>query len=228
MQSKLRGLIADALFPEHNACHLCGRYPERAGVLCNRCLDQLNALRYKKLRSASAEPRPPLTVCLAAYPHRDEARELVHLLKYAADCAAAEPLGESMAAALIASPHRPPVIDAVVPVPLHASRLEQRGYNQALLLARSVCAHTGLALAEDALIRTLATDTQLHRDRVQRIQAMRGAFAVADGAAVRGRHLLLVDDVLTTGATAMACAEALMAAGAASVSLLTVCRAEMR
>ena len=224
-KEKLQKTMADVLFPEYNACHLCGRYPDRTAMLCTRCLNSLHALRYRKLRSAASEPHPPLSVCLAAYPHKDEARELVHLLKYQSDCAVAELLGEGMAAALVASPMRPQVIDAVVPVPLHTSRLEQRGYNQALLLAQAVCAHTGLALAEDVLIRLHATDTQLHRDRAARMDAMRGAVAVTDALAIRGRHILLVDDVLTTGATAMACAEALMAAGAKSLSLLTVCRA---
>lgn len=222
---KLRDRIADILFPEHNACHLCGRFADQAGVLCSRCLEELNAIRCKKLRSASGEPHPPLEVCLSAYPHQSAARDLVHQLKYQSDCAAAELLGEGMAAALVSSPYQPAVIDAVVPVPLHASRLEQRGYNQALLLAQAVCAHTGLALADGLLIRMHATDTQLHRDRTERIQAMRGAFAVPDPAKVRDRHILLVDDVLTTGATAMSCAQALREAGAASVSLLTACRA---
>lgn len=223
--TKLRDSIADILFPEHNACHLCGRFPERAGILCSRCMEELNAIRYKKLRSASDEPHPPLEVCLSAWPHQSAARDLVHQLKYQSDCAAAELLGEGMAAALAASPYKPAVIDAVVPVPLHASRLEQRGYNQALLLAQAVCAHTGLPLADGMLVRLHATDTQLHRDRAQRIQAMHGAFAVPDPAQVHGRHILLVDDVLTTGATALSCAQALKDAGAQSVSLLTACRA---
>ena len=221
----LRQLAADVLFPEYNACHLCGRFPEQAGVLCSRCQKELSEVRYKKLRAASPELHAPLVGCLAAFPHEGTARELVHLLKYQSDCAAAEPLGECMAAALTTSAHRPAVIDAVIPVPLHASRLEERGYNQALLLAQAVCRHTGLTLAQDALIRVHATDTQLHRDREQRMQAMQRAFAVPDGGAVRGKSILLIDDVLTTGATAVSCAGALMDAGASAVWLLTACRA---
>jgi len=224
-RAKLQKTIADVLFPEHNACHLCGRFCDQAGILCTRCADELASARYKKLHIASTEPHPPLTVCLAAYSHKDEARELVHLLKYQSDCAAADLLGESMTAALTASPLSPQRMDAVIPVPLHTSRLEQRGYNQALLLAQAVCTHTGLALADGVLIRVRATDTQLHRDHAERMNAMRGAFAVTDAASIRGRRLLLVDDVLTTGATAVSCANALLDAGAVSVSLLTACRA---
>jgi len=225
IKSRLRQLCADVLFPEGNACHLCGRYLQNAGMLCEGCLDELNALRYKKLHIASPEAHAPLKVCLSAYPHRNEARELVHLLKYQSDCAAAELLAEGMAAALSASPLSPSRVDAVIPVPLHAARQEKRGYNQALLLSQAVCRHTGLRLAEGVLIRVQPTDTQLHRDRAQRLQAMLHAFTVIDAKAVRGLHLLLADDVLTTGATAISCANTLLEAGAASVSLLTACRA---
>ena len=225
IRMKLHDLIADVLFPEHNACHLCGRFPERAGILCRSCGDALKAAQYKKLHVVSPEPHAPLTACYAAFPHSGEARELVHLLKYQSDCAAADLLADAMTAALALSPLASARPDAVIPVPLHSSRLEQRGYNQALLLAQGVCQRTGLLLMQDALIRVHATDTQLHRDHAERITAMRGAFAVTEANAVRGCRLLLVDDVLTTGATAMSCAETLIASGASSVSLLTVCRA---
>lgn len=222
---KLQHAFIDVLFPEHNVCHLCGCFADQAGILCSRCADELRALQYKRLHVASPEQHAPLNICLSAFPHRDGARELIHLLKYQSDCTVAELLGESMAAALAISPLALKHIDAVVPVPLHADRLEQRGYNQALLLAQGVCRHTGLRLMDGALIRLHATDTQLHRDRNQRMEAMRHAFAASDPQAIRGLHVLLVDDVLTTGATAVSCAHALLAAGAASVSLITVCRA---
>ncbi len=224
-KEKLQKACIDALFPEYNACHLCGRFADQAGILCSRCADELRGMQYRQQQVASPEKHAPLTICLSAFPHRGVARELVHLLKYQSDCTAAACLGESMAAALAISPLALSRIDAVVPVPLHAARLEQRGYNQALLLAGCVCQHTGLPLMADALIRLHATDTQLHRDREQRMQAMRHAFSASDPKEVSGLHVLLVDDVLTTGATAVSCAHALLAAGAAGVSLLTACRA---
>lgn len=224
-KEKLQKCFIDTLFPEYNTCHLCGCFDDQTGILCSRCAEDLRTMQYKKLHVASPEAHEPLKICLSAFPHRDGARELVHLLKYQSDCKVAELLGESMAAALAISPLALKHIDAVVPVPLHADRLEQRGYNQALLLAQGVCRHTGLRLMDGALIRLHATDTQLHRDRAQRMEAMRHAFAVSAPQAVRSLHVLLVDDVLTTGATAVSCAHALLAAGAASVSLLTVCRA---
>ena len=224
VMNRIRQQAADIFFPQGNACHLCGRYPPQPGLLCDGCMDALQKLRYGRLRMAASAPHPQLTVCLAAWPHRAQARELVHLLKYGSDCFAAGLLGEGMAAVLAASPLRPERIDAVMPVPLHASRLRQRGYNQAFLLAQAVCSHTQLSLLDGVLVRVHATDTQIRRGRVERLLAMQHAFAVTDAQAVRGGHILLVDDVLTTGATAMSCAQALMAAGAEGVSLLTACR----
>jgi len=222
---RFKTLMADLLFPEGNACHLCGRGLDETGTLCERCLSGLRSCRYSPTTAATSVRYKPLRVCISAYSHRDEARELVHRFKYDSDCAAAQVLGQDMAAVLLACPAQPKRIDAVVPVPLHASRLEMRGYNQALLLAQAVCAHSGLSLVPDALVRLYDTGTQVPRDREARMQAMRSAFAVADSAQVRGRSILLVDDVLTTGATAMSCAAALLDAGVRSVSLLTACRA---
>ena len=217
--------LQKTLFPAHNACHLCGRFAQRPGIACEACMDELRTLRFAPRQAAAHESHPPLTASYAAWPHIAQARSLVHLLKYQSDIDAAAVLGEGMAAAFLSSPDRPEAIDAVIPVPLHASRLEQRGYNQAHLLAQAVCRHAELPLAENALVRLLPTHSQLSRDRAARLEAMRLAFAVSAPDAVRGKRLLLVDDVLTTGATAMSCAEALMAAGAKEIWLLTACRA---
>ncbi len=112
--------------------------------------------------------------------------------------------------------------DAVlVPVPLHRARLWRRGYNQAALLAREVGARAGLEHVPDALVRTRATAPQ-HLGRAARAAAVADAFAVSRAGAgvARGRDLVLVDDVLTTGATASGCAMALRKGGARSVRLL--------
>ena len=217
--------LTDRLFPDGNACHLCGRGLDAAGILCHRCLEALSRCRYSPTTAALSARRRPLSSCITAYTHRAEARELVHRLKYASDPAVAQALGEGMGAVLMPCPVRPRRIDMIVPVPLHLSRLETRGYNQALLLAQAVSRHTGVAPVQEALIRLIATDTQITRDREARLLAMQNAFAVTSPALVRGKTILLVDDVLTTGATAMSCAATLMEAGARRVTLLTACRA---
>jgi ComF family protein len=116
--------------------------------------------------------------------------------------------------------------DAVVPVPLHPSRLAERGYNQAALLAVEVARELDAALWPRALRRIRHTAQQARLDRAARRDNVAGAFAARTPRAIAGRRLLLVDDVCTTGATLAACAEALHAAGAAEVVSLVVARAE--
>jgi ComF family protein len=116
-----------------------------------------------------------------------------------------------------------PPLDALVPVPLHPRRLRWRGFDQAALLAVGLSGRSGLPV-RPLLERTRETDQQARLSADERWVNVRGAFAVASGQDPRGLHLLLVDDVLTTGATLGACATALLAGGAASVSAVTLAR----
>ena len=113
--------------------------------------------------------------------------------------------------------------DAVVPVPLHASRERPRGFNQARELAR----HLGPPIL-DALVRVRRTSAQADLPKTKRDANVRGAFAMKPGTNVKGLVLVLVDDVSTTGATLNACAEPLLAAGASEVRALTAARAPLR
>ena len=112
----------------------------------------------------------------------------------------------------------------LVPVPLHFTRLWSRGFNQAALLARAVGKRTGTPLAVDALVRVRRTALSRGLNRRKRAENVRAAFRVRSRAAVRGRNIVLVDDVYTTGATADACARTLLRAGAARVDVLTWAR----
>jgi len=114
--------------------------------------------------------------------------------------------------------------DLVVPVPLHPSRLAERGYNQAALLARPVAADFGARFAPTALVRTRDTPHQAHLDRAARAANVDGAFGVRRD--VRARDVLVIDDVVTTGATVRACMRALLDAGAARVRAVAVAYAE--
>lgn len=116
--------------------------------------------------------------------------------------------------------------DAVVPVPLHRWRLLRRRYNQAAELARPLARRAGIAFLPDALIRERATETQGGKSAGGRRRNVAGAFAVPERKRpqVEGRRILLIDDVLTTGATAHACARVLLAAGAARVDLAVIAK----
>ena len=113
----------------------------------------------------------------------------------------------------------------IIPVPLHPLREKERGYNQAELLAREISLATGLPMRTDLLCRIRQTGVLAKMTRDERMTVMRRAFAVADTAEVRGKSILLVDDVFTTGATVHACAAALYQAGAKAVYAVTACRA---
>lgn len=118
-------------------------------------------------------------------------------------------------------------VDAILPVPLHPLRLLSRRYNQAALLAQHVSRQTHTAYWPDTLRRVKTTGSQGQKTRQQRFDNVRGAFAIVPRAKqqVRGKTLLLVDDVMTTGATVSACARACLKAGATSVRVLTFARA---
>jgi len=115
--------------------------------------------------------------------------------------------------------------DVVVPVPLHRRRLIRRGFNQSALLAAAVTRKLGCRLDVAALIRVIATSPQTAQDLDSRRRNVHNAFVVRYPERVAGMKMLLIDDVLTTGATANECARVLRAAGARAVDVLTIARA---
>jgi ComF family protein len=145
-------------------------------------------------------------------------REAIHALKFNGKPPLARPLGALMLEACEA----PPGVTAVVPVPLGRARARERGYNQAALLAERVADGWSVPLRARWLVRRRDTPAQSELTAAERRANVRHAFAASP--AVRGAHVVLVDDVLTTGATATECARALRAAGAATVGVLTVAR----
>lgn len=169
---------------------------------------------------------PYLRIVRSAFVLEGPARELVHALKYEGWSALAEPMARRMAA-LPLLPDVREEVRMVVPVPLSAARRRERGYNQAALLAVGIAACHGWESHAELLLRSHATGSQTALHPAQRRANVAGAFRPRDHdpASLRGEHVLLVDDVWTTGATALACADALVAAGARVVSVVTFARA---
>lgn len=150
-------------------------------------------------------------------------RKLVHLFKYQRISTLAEPLGQLLVAAL----PRGERFDLIVPLPLHWWRRYRRGFNQAALLAKPVSRATGWPV-EQLLRRVKNTGAQAGLTRSARRRNVAGAFRVTDAERLRGKRVLLIDDVFTTGATAAAATAALRRAGAARVAVLTLARVDRR
>ncbi len=206
----------DLLFPPR--CVGCGR---GGHWFCPACVA---ATAPAPVWNAGLEPLAGLWVTGL---YEDPLRLAIHALKYDGKRQVAAPL-----ARLLAATYRQqmpgsarPRFDAALPVPLHPKRQAERGYNQSALLARGLAREVGLPLREDLLRRARHTPQQVGLDHAQRRANVAGAFVCPSRhPALAGAALLLVDDVCTTGATLVACAETLRAAGARAVWGLTLAR----
>jgi len=219
--------VLSVLFPQRVVCHACGApLAGENALLCSRCAASLAAFTFAPHK---VETVVDIDVSFAAAPfgYQGAPAALVKALKFGADSTAALPLAEGMAAAYAAMPQLRQAT-LCVPVPVHYRRQRQRGYNQAMLLGRAFCEMTSLAPPVELLVRLHHKHSQVGQGREARQHNIEGAFALRTGAerAVRGRTVLLLDDVLTTGSTAAACARALRLAGAAQTMLLCACRVE--
>ena len=197
-----------AALPRHrDPCCGCGLPLPRAATACGRCRRGLS----------------PFASGASLGPYDGSLRVAVHELKYRARRRVAGRLSE----ALLTVPRVRAVLEgahALVPVPLHPRRKRARGFNQSELLAQELGGRAGVRTAALALVRRKDTPAQTGLTAAARRANVEGAFAVRHVSQVAGRVVVLVDDVLTTGATAAACARALLGAGAREVRLLTVAR----
>jgi ComF family protein len=187
--------------------------------------------------AVSPEPRcglcrrlePPFARAAAYGSYEGGLRELLHLLKYEAVRPAASVLGRMLSEAItVLEPSFGELPMVVIPVPLHRSKLRQRGFNQSELIARAalkIGGRTGAMLLNSRVLeRRRPTQSQTGLTRHQRRENIRGAFTVARPAEIADREILLVDDVFTTGTTLSECARILRRAGASKVFVATVAR----
>jgi ComF family protein len=216
--------ILDLALPA--SCPGCGQEGEPICAACRPALEARLARPAGVPIGLPADLPVPLVQLEWAAPFTGVVRAALHALKYAGERRLAEPLG---AAAAGRWRRVGAGGDLVVPVPVHATRARQRGYDQAALLAEVVGRHLGQPVAP-ILERERRTLAQFELDRSHRRANVAGAFRLRPAVEAEarrvlpGRWVILVDDVTTTGATLAACAEVLMAAGALAVSGLTVAR----
>ena len=247
--------VLDLLFPYRLTCRLCGELlPAGVGLshavrpappgedpvfsgmppvpgLCHACGLSLSRLDYDC--AVCGRPATGAGLCFScqATPHffrrsrhaglfEGPLRDALHRFKYEGEYRLADTLGAIVA---YVAAREGMAADVIVPVPLHRARQRERGYNQAALLARTVSRLTGMPVLQ-GLVRTRATAVQANLAPARRGANVAGAFAYR-GASLTGCGVILVDDVLTTGSTADACAAVLLAAGAAWVDVVVVAAA---
>jgi len=233
---RLKKAAVDTLYPP--TCLACRAATDAHGALCPKCWSLMRFIERpycerlgtpfeqdlgEGLLSPQAMADPPVYARARAVARFEDgpARKLVHRLKYSDRAELAQPMGRWMARAgteILAD------ADLLAPVPLHPLRLWRRRFNQAAMLAREIGRATGKPCDVDALVRVKATHSQVGLSRAQRAENVQGAFRVADGATVKGRNVVLVDDVMTSGATANAASRALVRAGAKRVDVLVFAR----
>ncbi len=231
--------IADLVVPP--SCLACHARIWGYDTLCATCWRRVTFIRHPlcdrlglPLPFGTAADGPLISAAAAASPPRYDraraavvynaesvARDLIHGLKYADRHEARRLLGRWLVAAgeeFFAD------ADVLVPVPMTRWRLLRRQFNQSAMLAQEVSRATGLAVANHVLVKRKSTQPQVGLTRLQRAENIRGAFAVPEGQKERiaGRKIVIIDDVVTTGATVEACATALKLAGAARIDILVV------
>lgn len=190
------------------ACPLCALPLRQPAPRCGECLQHT----------------PPFAAAIAPFRYADPIDRLLTRFKFGGDLAAGQVLAALLTARCDGFARS---VDQLLPMPLHRSRLRERGFNQAFELARALAIHSGVAARADLLLRVRPTAPQTGLDARARRRNVRGAFVVPPSRrpAITGRRLLLIDDVITTGASVREASVALLRAGAAAVHILAVARA---
>ncbi len=209
-------------------CEGCNK-PLLAGekVLCISCGLELPETGYSNIDNNETALRfsgrvPFLHATSLAYFTNDGLlQHLMHGLKYKGRKEIGEYLGGRLAESLQQTPWAAS-LDMVIPVPLYKSKKNKRGYNQSMLIAEAVARALHIPATDDLLLRIRDTETQTKKTRVERVNNMADAFVIKDRRKLAGKHILLVDDVLTTGATLEACALALMKEESIKISIATI------
>ncbi len=210
-----------------NLCLACGEQLVKNDILCIRCHYELPlTAQYTQLENAFTERfwgRINIVTGAAMYYFLKESRvrNLIHQLKYEGKQNIGFRLGELFGKQLVLM-EAYQKIDVIIPVPLHSLRKRERGYNQSALFARGLARSMGKICAEDLIKRVEYTDTQTLKSREARFKNVENAFEVTDKKKLEGMRILLVDDVMTTGATLEACGHYLLAIPKTEILFVTI------
>lgn len=215
------------LFYPH-VCTGCGSdLLQQDNLLCLKCIHQLPHTHFAGLPNNPVEKyfwgRIPLTAAYSQF-YFSKAfliQHLIHQLKYKGDAEIGFYLGEMMGKTLLKS-NRFSSVDALIPLPLYAGKEHKRGYNQATVICNGISAVTNIPVLNGAVIRQHATETQTRKHRTERWENVKQSFQVARKNELAGKHLLLVDDVITTGATLEACGQAILEIDNVQLSFATL------
>ena len=208
--------------------YLCDRCASKAlrieAPFCERCSNPFDGAITQRFVCSNCAGREIHFECaVALYRSFGVVRDFIHAFKYQRQLHLRRPLADWLAEALDDPRIAARPFDALVPVPLHHLRFREREFNQAEELARLLSQRAGIPMWH-ALKRIRYTTTQTKLDRNERMENLRGAFKVRHNAEVKNRHIVLVDDVFTTGSTVEECSRVLLRAGAVSVRVVTVAR----
>ncbi|HRY97883.1 MAG TPA: ComF family protein [Bacteroidales bacterium] len=215
--------LFNLFFPRHCVCCSNSLYRDEE-VLCLRCRFHLPATGFEKdpdnVVARAFWGRVPLRSATAGYVFRkgNKVQKLVHRLKYRDDQSLGEFMGRMLGQRLLegGALHG---VELLIPVPLHPRKLRKRGYNQSECIARGLSQALGLPLDTKSLVRASFTSTQTRKGRYARWENVSEAFRLRPGHPLKGKRVLLIDDVITTGATLEAAAMRLLEEGVEEVSV---------
>lgn len=214
------------LFP--HVCTGCGSdILSESSELCMRCMDAMPETNFELYPNNPVEKlfwgRLPLAGATAQYYFTKESlmQHLMHQFKYRGNKDIGLQLGKIMGEQIKRSGRFE--VDALIPLPLFPRKEKRRGYNQASLLCEGMAESMKIPMLDKIVTRPQHTETQTKKGRIERWKNMEGKFVLNDAAAIRNKHLLLVDDVITTGATLEACGNELLKAENITLSVATLC-----
>lgn len=229
----LRAYLSDfiaLIFPE--LCHACGEsLVSGEELICTDCLYNLPYTNFHQqadnivARQFWGKINLDAGYALLYFNKGGKTQQLMHSLKYKNTPQIGNKLGKMAGTQLLLTEHLKN-FDAIIPVPLHKSRLRKRGYNQSACFAEGLADILQTKVVADNLVRTVATATQTKKSRFERAANMQHVFAVVNANELENKRILLVDDVVTTGATLEACAAVLLAVPGLRVSIATIAYAE--